>query len=72
MFGSDDENAPCKVSGLPVQLNVFFQSTPQSITTSQRADISYQPMNTGAVVIKLSRRGDSLLASSPDRLLHWE
>ena len=71
MFGSDDENALCKAFGLPVQLNVSFRSTPPSITTSRRAGISFQPMNTGTVVIKLSRRGASLLAPSPDRLLHW-
>ncbi len=71
MFGSEDENALCKAFGLPVQLNVSFRSTPPSITTSHRADISYQPMNTDSVVIKLSRRGAWLLALSTDRMLRW-
>ena len=58
MCGSDDESGRRKGFDLPDQPNVSSRPTQRFTITSQPADISYQIsyqlLNTGAVVSKLS------------------
>ena len=71
MCESDDESVRCKGFDLPGPHSAFFRSMPPSTTISQRADISSQPLNIDAVVIKLSQHGAPLAALLPDGMLHW-